>query len=696
VDGPGGVWRSVLRALAVAAGLAAVLGCMCASALAATRSTYVMGAGGDPFSLANPSLGVAVTGESSSQTLWMKTGVLATWDGGSCAYIGQGAAHPDPRSVQAIGGGVLVADAANHLVLWMDADGQVVWGYTQTMDDQLRAPTCARKLDDGTFLITDRDAQRVFVVGLNGHLRWQYGTTGVAGSGVDQLDSPTYADVRPDGNILICDAGNHRVIVVRKSDYDSGFSASSILWQYGTTGVAGSGVDQLDKPASVQWLTYRSAEGNALIADPGAGSVVEVRGSDYRDGAGDHGFSAGSIVWEYPAGGGSAQPSCAVGMFGGDGIVWISDSSSGRVYAVATGSGSSAPTGHDVIADYGPGAPGFAGSLSAPTAIALSGDGAVAVADPGAGRVCVVGAALGTAVTRTQPLTCGRAGRKHFISISCAYADVPYTSLGVMYRIDDGGWITVTQTSLNGTPSGTGATTTVSLPVKKLSVGATLTCQLTMGYTRRALVPSVASLAITYEPAGPSSGSGGGGQSGNNKNANGSGTYSYPGSGGGSGQGTGGGTGGGTGSGSGAGTGSGYGSGSSGSTAGALSDAPAMAGGATGQELPSVVDPAAETAPGSVAEVSGYLMRASGFAGGGEGGGSSPQQAVTAGGWMLLPAGIGLLCLALFAVVAARENRRIRAYADFAPGRARGLSAEHTPTTRPLLPPYIVKPAGRC
>ena len=139
----------------------------------------------------------------------------------------------------------------------------------------------------------------------------------------------------------------------------------------------------------------------------------------------------------------------------------------------------------------------------------------------------------------------------------------------------------------------------------------------------------------------------------------------------------------------------GYGSGSSGSTTGATDVVTPVAGGATGQELPSAVDPSAPTAPGSEAVVSGYMMKASGFAGGGEGGGSSPQEAITAGGWMILPAGIGLLCLALFAVAAARENRRIRAYADFDPGRPRALPADHTPTTRRPLPPPIVKPVGR-
>jgi hypothetical protein len=247
---------------------------------------------------------------------------------------------------------------------------------------------------------------------------------------------------------------------------------------------------------------------------------------------------------------------------------------------------------------------------------------------------------------------------------------------------------------MSGSIAGIGATKKVTYPLPPKTAGMTITYEVDMSQGSRALAPRVISLAITYQRIGPASGKHGGGESGNNK-GNGTGEYSYPGSSGGSGQGSGGGSGGGTGSGSGSGSGTGFGSGSSGSTTGSTDVGAPMAGSPTGQELPSVVDPSAATAPGSDAEVSGYPMKASGFAGGGEGGGSSPQQAVTAGGWMILPAGIGLLCLALFAVAAARENRRIRLYADFDVGRARGMSAEYTPTGRPPLPPPIVTPPSR-
>jgi hypothetical protein len=306
-----------------------------------------------------------------------------------------------------------------------------------------------------------------------------------------------------------------------------------------------------------------------------------------------------------------------------------------------------------------------------------------------------VGTVLQGATATSQPLTCDSAARKRFKSITCTYADVPHSSLGIMYQVDDTGWKTLTTPFLSGAPGGTGAARTVTFPLPPQTAGKTISCLASLGQGQRAFGPLLVSLAIHYVRVGPASGSGGGGEGGDNRGANGSGTYSYPGSGGGSGQGSGGGVGGGTGGGSGAGTGTGYGSGSSGSTTGATDVVTPVAGGATGQDLPSAVDPSAPTAPGSEADVSGYVMKASGFAGGGEGGGSSPQEAIASGGWMVLPAGMGLLCLALFAVAAARENRRIRAYADFDPGRPRALPADHTPTARRPLPPPIVKPVGR-
>jgi len=682
----------VWRRLCAAACLGMLL-CLCAAwaltwpagAAAATQKHYTEGSGGHAFSFSAPlPSGLSLVSGATGQNLGMKVGDLAAFGASAPAYVGLGVARPDPRSVETMpDGGVLVADAANRLVLRMDSSGQVVFAYTSSTDGALRAPVCAQRLDSGGYLIVDREAQRVFIVNVNGALRWQYGTTGVAGSGVDQLDAPTYAQQVGGGNVAICDAGNHRVIVVRASDYPAGYSAASIVWQYGTTGVAGSGVDELVQPTSAQWLTSGPDAGNVLICDEGTACVIEVRATDYSAG----GFSAASLVWRYPASDdGSAAPSFALGASGSDAIVWIADAAAGDLLGVTTGSAAGSPTRHDVVARYGAGQPALTGSLNAPCAVSLTSDGALAVADPGAGRVTVIGTTAASAVAMSRPLTLGQAGRKLFVSVTYAYFSVPYASIGVSVTV--GGQTTFLQGQPGARPDGTGAVVSGTFKLPRLSVGQTIQYSVTMANTYPSFTPTLVSLTITYEPLGGGSGTGGGGDSGNNPHRNGSGTYTYPaGSSGGSGQGSGGGVGGGTGGGSGSGSGTGFGSGSSASTMGA--DTGSSAGSATGADLPSSVNPAL-AAPGSDSAVSGYAMKASGFAGGGEGGGSAAIKA-TAAGWLIVPATLGLLGLAVMTVAVLAERRRVRAYARFGAARPRALPAEAgTPTSRPLPPPPLI------
>ncbi len=76
-------------------------------------------------------------------------------------------------------------------------------------------------------------------------------------------------DGQEDGNVLIADSNdNHRVIEVRADDYDPsaadmGYDASSIVWQYGVTGQAGSAPGYLYQARSPQ----RLENGDTLITD---------------------------------------------------------------------------------------------------------------------------------------------------------------------------------------------------------------------------------------------------------------------------------------------------------------------------------------------------------------------------------------------------------------------------------------------
>lgn len=116
---------------------------------------------------------------------------------------------------------------------------------------------------------------RVMLVNERKKIVWQYGQTGVAGSGPDQLNTPVQNTFLPNGHVLITDQANERVIEVTRH--------KKIVWQYGTTGVSGNGADQLNNPNSAELLK----NGHILIADESNNRVIEV----------DRGKN---IVWQYP------------------------------------------------------------------------------------------------------------------------------------------------------------------------------------------------------------------------------------------------------------------------------------------------------------------------------------------------------------------------------------------------------------
>jgi hypothetical protein len=107
---------------------------------------------------------------------------------------------------------------------------------------------------------------------------WQYGQTGVTGSGFNQLNTPVFAIQLPNHNFMIVDQLNERVIEVDKS-------SKKIVWQYGQTGVTGSGSNQLNNPNSAELLP----NGHILIADENNNRVIEVTR--------DH-----QIFWQYSQG----------------------------------------------------------------------------------------------------------------------------------------------------------------------------------------------------------------------------------------------------------------------------------------------------------------------------------------------------------------------------------------------------------
>jgi hypothetical protein len=692
-------------ALCLAIG-AVALTTMPAVAAAAAPVVFRQGAGGTPFQVVNKT-GVVQLGGGGLGTA---VGELAAIGATSPGYQQLGVAQPDPVSAQALSGGdVLVTDEANRLVAEFSSTGSLVWSYR--IPDSASAPVSARSLTggsvtasdgsvlDGLVLICDQGGDRVFVIDANAsdQVVWQYGATDSPGGGVDRLSSPLSAEWLPIagatgsdfaryGNVAICDAGNHRVIVVRAADYtgagsEAGFGAQSIVWQYGN-GTSGTAVDELETPTSVQRLD--AAHGDMLICDRQAARVIEVDAADYDASAPNDGFTAKSVVWQFSSSGGYTlqAPTCALGSFGGDSVIWIADAGlqSPRVLGVATGT-SDPPTGHRVFADYATGSAqstGFTASLSKPASLSQvapsdANGGSLVVADPGEQRVVTIGTA-GSGSVRLASSALRRTGRKQLLSVRCVLGPIPTSNVSVQYSINGGSLQNLgTFRVVSGTVAGTVATTIAFPP---LTVAKKVAYYISFSAGPDAFAPELLSLTTTYQPwTAKSSGSGGGGASGDRKNSNGS--ASSNGSGAGGGSGSGGGVGGGAGSGSGQGTGSGRGSGSTdlnGSVTGAGSTSAAAT-------LPAAVA-ASGAAENAAQTVSGYAFKASGRAGGGEGGGS-PSGGL---GLPFLPVSGGVAGVALLLLVGPwAERRRLRLFTRWDPNVPRPFPAERT-TDMPRRP----------
>ena len=91
----------------------------------------------------------------------------------------------------------------NACVAEFDAQGTPVWSYSRRDDPALESPVLAARRGKATRSIVDSRAARVFIVNPAKQLIWQYGTTGEPGSGVDQLVAPSSAEVLGDGNVLV-------------------------------------------------------------------------------------------------------------------------------------------------------------------------------------------------------------------------------------------------------------------------------------------------------------------------------------------------------------------------------------------------------------------------------------------------------------------------------------------------------------
>jgi hypothetical protein len=176
-------------------------------------------------------------------------------------------------------GNILISDQFNNRVVEIDRNKHIVFQFGSNNPTlcnpgpgSIIAPNDVERLANDETLIVGTGASlpsftcadnRVIIIDRFGHIVFQYGQAGVAGSGPNELNVPVFAVEDQRGNILITDQGNNRIILVDRN--------KKILFSYGPT----SGPGALNSPNSAEILR----NGNILIADELNNRVLQINRS---------------------------------------------------------------------------------------------------------------------------------------------------------------------------------------------------------------------------------------------------------------------------------------------------------------------------------------------------------------------------------------------------------------------------------
>jgi hypothetical protein len=130
---------------------------------------------------------------------------------------------------------------------WVDEiglNGTIFWS---AHPPGLSYPSDSNQIGPDRFLTVDyTQPGQVVIFDHTGGELWSY-----RGSGKDRLDHPSLALPLPNGDVVLNDDFNHRVIVIDPH-------TNAIVWQYGTTGVAGSGPGLLNNPDGIDLVPPQS------------------------------------------------------------------------------------------------------------------------------------------------------------------------------------------------------------------------------------------------------------------------------------------------------------------------------------------------------------------------------------------------------------------------------------------------------
>ena len=261
----------------------------------------------------------------------LAAGAALSWPSGAAAEDGEFNAR----------GNVLIADQFNNRVIEIDREShEIVWRFGTGSDkpgpDSVVGTNDAERVGRFTLIsgtgippspppaaplpgcsdpVNGCPDNRVILVNSHGQIVWQYGVDGgIAGSGDNQLNVPVHAVFlssfpgHPGFHVMITDQSNERVIVVNR--------AHKVVWQYGTTGVTGSGPNQLNNPNSAELLE----NGHVLIADENNNRAIEVTTDTLQ------------VVGTFTAGGTTSGVAFASRVSNGDTL--ITDSNNSRIVEV--------------------------------------------------------------------------------------------------------------------------------------------------------------------------------------------------------------------------------------------------------------------------------------------------------------------------------------------------------------------------
>jgi len=182
--------------------------------------------------------------------------------GGSCVHDPpRGFASPN-GDTPLPDGGLLVTEIGG----WIDrlrADGSLAW----SIRSPVPYPSDAQLLPDGKVLVASFTTPgRIVIVDNRGRVSWSFGSA----SGPNRLAKPSLAMRWPNGLIAANDDYNNRVIAIDPT-------TKRIVWQYGHTGVAGTGPGYLSKPDGIDLLPANDlVRATAPAARPRAVSVRRV------------------------------------------------------------------------------------------------------------------------------------------------------------------------------------------------------------------------------------------------------------------------------------------------------------------------------------------------------------------------------------------------------------------------------------